>query len=139
MTSRTMTSQLEPYLSDSEVGSVATKIIDEEPWLQRYNSDFVTTRIDPPWHGQLPDGRTGWTRYPVVQFVIVSDHPRPLQRKYGARHGTVAAVWEKAYEDSVKESRHLVSGDRIAPAERIFRAVAAKHIEELESLASIMN
>ena len=132
-------SQLEPYLTDSEVSAVATKIIDEEPKLQRYNSDFVTTRIEPPWHGQLPDGRTGWTRNPVVQFVIVSDHPRPLQRKHGFRHATVAAAWEKAYEEAVRENKHLVTGNQMSPAERIFRAVAAKHIEELDSLASIIN
>jgi hypothetical protein len=130
---------MEPYLSDQEVSAVATKIIDEQPLLQRYNSDFATARIEPPWHGILPNGRTGWTSYPVVQFVIVSDHPRPLQRSFGVRHGTHACAWERAYEKAAKEFRDSVTGDSISPLERIFRAVAAKHIEELESLASIIN
>lgn len=137
-------SQLEPYLSDQEVSTVATKIIDEHPILQRYNSDFVTARIEPPWHGQLPDGRIGWTNHPVVQFIIVSDHPRSNKYKLlgagsGTRHTTVAAAWERAYEDAAKEHKHLVSSDQMSPLERIFRGVTARHIEQLESLASIIN
>lgn len=132
-------SQLEPYLSDNEVGAVATRIISESPVLQRYNSDFVTTRIEPPWHGRLPNGSTGWTSNPVVQFVVVSDHPRALQYKMGVRHATVATAWERAYEEAVKDHAHLVSGDAVQPLERIFRGVAAKHIEELTKLASIIN
>ena len=132
-------SQLEPYLSDQEVSTVATKIIDEHEKLQRYNSDFVTTRIEPPWHGQLPDGRVGWTSHPVVQFVVISDHPRPLQKKYGVRHGTYATAWERAYESAAKDFKDFVTGDTMPPLERIFRGVVAKHIEELDSLASIMN
>lgn len=133
--------QIEPYLSDQEVSSVATRIIDENAVLQRYNSDFLTTRIEPPWHGVLPDGTTGWTTRPVVQFIIVSDYPktRPIQRKHGVRHATVAAAWERAYEEAVKEEKHKVQGDRMPSLERIFRGVTKKHIEELESLASIMN
>ena len=132
-------SQLEPYLSDQEVSSVATKIIDENEKLQRYNSAFVTTRVEPPWHGQLPDGRVGWTAYPVVQFVILSDHPRPLQRSFGLKHGTYGSAWEGAYESAAKDFKRSVTGDTMSPLERIFRGVAAKHIEELDSLASIMN
>ena len=132
-------SKLEPYLSDQEVSSVATRIIDENPVLQRHNTDFVTARIEPPWHGLRPDGRTGWTTRPVVQFIAVSDHPRPLQRKYGFRHATVASAWEMAYEDAVKEYKHKVHGDQVTPLERIFRGVAQRHIEELESLSSIIN
>ena len=133
--------KIEPYLSDQEVSAVATRILDEYKVLQRHNSDFLTTRIEPPWHGLLPNGRTGWTTAPVVQFIIVSDYPktRPLQHRLGVRHATVAAAWERVYEKAAKEREHFVTGDEMPPLERIFRGVAAKHIEELASLASIIN
>jgi len=130
-------SQLEPFLPDVEVHAIQSKLYDEYPQLIDWNTDFATTRIEPPWHGQLPDGTTRTTRHPVVQFVIVSDHPRAIQRKMGVRHGTVATAWEQAYRDAV--STHYVSGDKMAPLETIFRGVLKKHIDEMASLNSIMN
>ena len=131
-------SQLEPYLTDEQVLRVQEKLYDEFPILQEYQTDFVSARIDPPWHGLLPNGKTGWTNSAVVQFVAVSDHPRPIQKKMGVRHGTTAVVWERAFEASVRESKHFVD-DRQPPEERIFRLLAAKHIEEMKSLSSIIS
>jgi len=132
-------SQLEPYLSDQEVNDVQSRLFEEYPQLIGFNTDFATTRIEPPWHGQLPDGSTGWTRNPVVQFVVVSDHPRPIQRKMGVRHGTVAATWQLAYELAVKSDGHYVIGSKDHPLMIIFRGLVKQHIDEMESLASIMN
>lgn len=57
----------------------------------------------------------------------------------GIRHATYATAWERAFEDARKDFQRSVTGDHQSPLEKIFRGVAAKHIEELESLASIMN
>jgi hypothetical protein len=132
-------SQLEPYLPDEEVLEVQNILYEEYPMLQKWNTNLVTTRIEPPWHGQLPDGTTRTTTHPVVQFLVVSDHPRPIQRKQGVRHGTVAISWQRAYEDAVKEQAHKVSGDEISPLENIFRTTLTKHVSEMKSLAQIMN
>lgn len=131
-------SQLEPYLPDDRVLRVQSKLYDEFPILQEYGTDFATGRIEPPWHGLLPNGRTGWTNNAVLQFIVVSDHPRPIQKRMGVRHGTTAAIWERAFEDSVNDAKHFVD-DRQPPEERIFRLLAAKHISEMQSLASIMS
>lgn len=132
-------SQLEPYLPDERVLRVQDKLYLENPVMVLHNTNLVTTRIEPPWYGLLPDGRTATTNHPVVQFVAVSDHPRPLQRKHGYRHATVATVWQQAFEDAEKDKTHYVSGDQAPPEEVIFRGVVAKHLEELDSLSSIMN
>jgi hypothetical protein len=133
-------SKLEPYLTDGEVARVQEKMYDEFPVLSDYHTDLVTARIEPPWYGQLPDGTTGHTNHAVVQFVAVSDNPRPIQRKMGVRHATVAAVWPQAFEDARSEQKHFVVGEQtIDPLERIFRMVIAKHLDEMDSLKSIMN
>jgi hypothetical protein len=137
-------SQLEPYLPDSQVGGVATRILDAEPVLQRYNAQFATARIEPPWHGLLPDGRVGWTRHPVIQFVIASDHPRSKFYKLlgsgkDSRHVTTATAWQQAFEQSVKDEKHLVSGGQMSSLEKVFRGLAAKHVKELNKLSNIIN
>ena len=132
-------SQLEPYLPDADVHALQTKLYEEFPRLIAWNTDLVTTRIEPPWHGQLPDGTTGWTRNPVVQFVLVSDHPRPMQSRMGVRHGTVATLWQAAFEQALKDEGHYVIGGNMGTLEYIFRGLLRKHVGEMESLASIMN
>jgi hypothetical protein len=133
------TPKLEPYLSDQRVGRVAEKLYEEFPILHDYGTDFATGRIEPPWHGILPNGTTGWTTHPVVQFIVVSDHPRPIQKKMGVRHATTAVIWPAAFEEAEKEQKHLVSGDEASPEERIFRVALAKHLDEMDSLKSIIN
>lgn len=132
------TPKLEPFLSDQRVSQVQDRLYEENPKLRDYNTDFVTGRIEPPWHGVLPDGSTGWTTHPVVQFIIVSDHPRPIQRKMGVRHATVGAIWPDAFTDAEKAKGHYVS-DEASPEERIFRGVLAKHLWEMDRLGRIMN
>lgn len=134
-----MSSQMEPYLADSEVLEVQGKLYDEYPQLKDWNTNLVTTRIEPPWHGQLPDGRTGWTQHPVVQFVVVSDHPRPIQRRMGVRHGTYAVAWQNVFESTRKARSHYVSNGETDPLETIFRAVLKQHIGEIRRLALIIN
>ena len=132
--------KLEPYLSDERVLRVQEKLYDDYPELADYHTDLVTARIEPPWYGQLPDGTTGHTNHAVVQFVAVSDHPRPIQRKNGIRHGTVATAWPAAFEEADAERGHYVVGEAtMDPLEKIFRMVVAKHLEEMDSLKSIMN
>ena len=131
-------SQLEPYLPDSEVQRVQSKLYDEFPQLVDWNTDFATARISPPWHGQLPDGTTGWTKNAVIQFVVVSDHPRPLQRKHGVRHGTVASAWQEAFEATRKEGSHYVIGEKMDPLEAIFRTTLNRHLNEMKSLSQII-
>lgn len=129
--------KLEPYLSDERVGRVAEKLGESFPVLREWNTDFVTGIISPPWHGLLPDGTTGWTTNEVVQFIVVSDHPRPLQRRMGVRHATTGAIWPAAFQEAAKEESHYVVGETVSAEERIFSAVLAKHITEMNSLASI--
>jgi hypothetical protein len=135
-----MTTKLEPYLSDERVQRVAEKLYGEYPILKRYPTDFATARIEAPWHGQLPDGSIGWTEHPVVQFVVVSDHPRPLQRRMGVRHASTGSVWPAAFEATEKEESTYIIGERTEPPEeRIFRALVMKHIVDLDRLSRIEN
>jgi hypothetical protein len=131
--------QIEPYLDDARVHAVAERVVETYPELIDYKTDFLTTRIEPPWYGQLPDGTTGYTNHAVVQFVLVSDNPRPIQQRMGVRHGTVATAWPTAFEEAEEEGHYVLGEKYVDPLERIFRMLAAKHIEELDSLKSIMN
>lgn len=131
--------KLEPYLPDQRVWDVAEKLYAEFPILSEWNTDFATGRIEPPWHGLLPDGSTAWTIHPVVQFIVVSDHPREIQRRHHVRHATTGIIWPKAFEEAEKEEKHYVVGEKQSPEERIFRAILAKHIDEMDSLKSISN
>jgi hypothetical protein len=132
-------SQLEPYLPDVDVQAIQAKLYDAYPRLIEWNTDVVTTRIAPPWHGQLPDGTTGTTKHAVLQFILISDHPRPMQRSKGIRHGTVASAWQQAFEQAMADEGHYVIGGSMGPLAQIFAGVLQKHIEEMESLASIIN
>lgn len=129
--------KMEPFLSDQRVGKVAEQLIEENPILVEYGTDFATAIIEPPWHGTLPSGYNGWTMNPVVQFIMISDHPRPIQKKQGARHGTTATIWPAAFEEADKERSHYVDG-RLSPEENIFRGMLKKHLEEMASLKSII-
>lgn len=130
---------MEPYLPDADVLAVQQKLYEEFPQLIGFNTDFVTTRIEPPYKGQLPDGTTGWTRHPVVQFIVVSDHPRPIQRKMGVRHGTVSSAWEQAFSTAMKEGGHFVIGGKMGPLEDVFRMTLTRHLYEMKKLSRIMN
>jgi len=134
-----MPEQIEVYLPDATVHAVQEKLYEKYPALIDWNTDFVSTRIEPPWYGPLPDGTTGTTNNPVVQFGCVSDHPRPIQRDQGVRHGTMATAWQQAFEDSKKEFGDYVVGGSLGPLESIFSMVVQKHIGEMKSLASIIN
>lgn len=57
----------------------------------------------------------------------------------GIRHGTVATVWQQAFEGAQREKGHLVSNGSQSPLETIFRGVLKKHLDEMESLKSIIN
>ena len=126
---------LEPYLSDHVVHAVQEKAYEKYPRLILWNTDFVTACMPVPWHGTLPNGKNGYTNNPVVEFIVVSDHPRPIQRKNGIRHATVATAWQQAFDESMKEAKN--SADRIDPVEVVFKLTLLKHIDEMESLASI--
>ena len=129
--------KLEPYLSDERVGRVAEKLGQEHQRLEDWNTDFVTAIIEPPWHGQLPEGNVGWATTPVVQFIVVSDHPRPIQKRMGVRHATTGTIWPKAFEEADKEESHYVVGEKQSVEERIFRAVLARHMWEMDRLSRI--
>jgi len=134
-----LVSQLEPYLPDADVHAIQSKLYEAFPKLIAWNTDLVTTRIEPPWYGNLPDGTTGRTTNPVVQFLVVSDHPRPIQRAQGVRHGTVASAWQRAFEEAQKGFGHYVISGKMGPLETIFRMVLNKHLKEMESLSQIIN
>lgn len=128
---------IEVYLPQNKVTNAQEKLVGKFPQLLLWKTDFLTTRITPPWHGALPDGNIGWTNHAVVQFVVVSDHPRPLQRNAGQRHTTVATAWEAAFEEALRE--YEASNDKPDPVETIFQLVVAKHRMEMDSLASIQH
>lgn len=133
-------SQLEPYLSDEEVIPVLEKLRKRFPKFERYDTEIAVGRIEPPWHGQLPEGNVGWTQHPVLQFVISSRHPRPIQQRIGARHNNNAVVWQNAFEETRKERKHYVVGETVQdPLYTIFDGLAMLHNEQLGSLESIIN
>lgn len=133
-------SDQEVYLPDERVIPVQDKLYLEYPLFVDWHTDFVTIRHEPPFTGTLPDGTVGTTQWPVLQFMVVSDYPatRVIQRKMGVRHATAATLWERAWEEADREYKHLV-GVKVDPLERIFRAIAFKHYDEMQSLASLMN
>jgi hypothetical protein len=136
-----MSSQ-EVYLPDERVLPVQQKLYEKYPSFIDWNTDFLTVRVE-DFEGQLPDGTSGKTPWPVIQFMIVSDYPasRPIQRAQGVRHATVATVWERAWEEGEKEFKngHYVNSKAEDPLEVIFAGVAHKHVEEITSLSQIMN
>ncbi len=134
-------SNQEIFLSDERVLPIQDILCVQFPRLLDHNADFVTIRHEPPFTGQLPDGRVGHADHAVIQFMVVSDNPRWYGRKYGLRHGTTATLWERAWEDSEKERLHghYVNGESMDPLERIFRGLVFRHLEEMKSLKEIMN
>lgn len=131
--------KLEAFLPDDRVTRIQEALYKEHPELRKYPTDLATARIEPPWHGKLPDGRVGWARHPVIQFIIASDHPRPIQRKAGARHVTRAIVWQQAFEDAEREKKFYVDSERVPTEERIFRGMLPKHLWDLDRLSRIQN
>ena len=131
--------QIEPYVPDYDVLRVQQKAYTKFPILLKYKTDFVTTRIQPPFKGLLPDGTTGWTKHALVQFICISDHPRPIQAKMGVRHGTVATAFQQAYDKAVRDMGTFVVGGKPGPLEDIFWGVLQKHLWEMDRLSRIIN
>jgi hypothetical protein len=130
--------KLHAHLPDSRVLPIQERLWLERPILAKYNAMFATSVIEPPWTGQLPDGRVGTTQHRVCQFIISSEHPRPLQRRLGLSHVSIASAWKHAWDNAERERKHYVTGGEMDPAERIFRALAAKHVSDLLSLESMI-
>lgn len=111
------------------------------PVLADAGTTFVTVRHEPPFTGQLPSGRVGATDNPVVQFLVVSNHPRPIQRKHGLKHITTGTVWEQAWETAEREwqNGHYVNPDAEDPLEVIYGGLLLKHTADYMSLKQMTN
>lgn len=133
------TDQLTVALPDQRVVPIQERLWLRYPSLVRYEAMFVTAYVEPPWTGQLPDGTTGTTRHPLIQFIISSQHPRPLQRKFGIHHVSIATAWRNAWELAEQERGRFVQGGARDPAEAIFAALAQKHARDLQDLERIMD
>jgi hypothetical protein len=133
------TPSLHVALSDQRVLPLQDKSWLKHPILAKYEALFATAYVEPPYSGPLPDGTTGKTNHPLVQFIISSQHPRPIQRKHGINHVNIATAWRNAWDESEKDRARFVQGGAIDPAERIFAALAQKHASDLKSLESITN
>lgn len=116
---------LEPYMPDGRVLPIQERAWIRYPILAKYDSQFATALVELP--GQ----------HSKIQFIISSEHPRPVQRKYGYRHVGVATVFQRAWEDSERERRHFVSAGEMDPAERVFRALAQKQVSDLRNLEAM--
>lgn len=126
--------EIEVYLEDVRVLRIQEKLWREYPILLKYGAMFATTTHDGPYTGQLPTGENGTTPHPVVQFIITSTHPRPLQQKHGVPQVSAATVFRQAWEEAEKERKHYVTGGSMDPAEKVFRMLAHKHASDLQSL-----
>lgn len=136
--------QTEVYLPDFRVAQVQEKVVRDYPLFIDWHTNFATFIHMPPYTGQLPDGSTGTTLNEVVQFALVSDYPatRKIQREQGVRHGTLATVWMRAFEQAeytYQKGGHFAGMQQGDPVLTIFRALAHKHYNEMMDLASIMN
>ena len=131
-----MSNEPEVYLPDSRLEPVADTILARYPLLMEHNAEFVTVRHEPPFTGQLPEGKVGTSNIPVVQFLIVSQHPRPIQQKMGIKHTTVGTVYEVGWEQAEQEYKngHYVNGGTTDPLLTIYMGLAFKHSEDLRSL-----
>lgn len=132
----------EVYLPDDRVLPVQERLSRQYPTLISAGSKFVTVRHEPPFTGQLPDGRVGHTDRPIVQFLVVSPHPR--RWKYanpGMQHVTVGTVYERDWEDAEGEYRngHYVHVEKRDPLEVIYAGLARKHVDDLISLNQIID
>lgn len=141
---RAPSGQTEVYLPDQRVWQAQEQIVRKYPLFLDLHTDFATVLHQPPWTGQLPDGTTGTTLNEVLQFVLVSDYPatRKIQREHGVRHGSVATVWQRAFdvaEYTYQKGGHFAGQGKDDPVLGIFSALAHKHYTEIMDLASIMN
>lgn len=129
----------EPYLPDDRVMRHQERAWLRHPVLAKYDAMFATALVEPPYEGQLPDGTTGRTTHPLVQFIVASSHPRPIQRRMGIQHVNVAIAWRRAWDGADKERGHYVQGGAPDPAGTIFDKLAEKHARDLLSLESIID
>lgn len=127
-----------PYLPDNVVYPVQEKMWFKYPILAKYVAMFATTSADPGWEGRLPDGTYGISKYPTVQFIIMSKHPRPVQRKYDIPHVSLATAWKQAWDEAQAERRHYVTGEDPEPVEKVFGALAWKHAEDLRNFEEMI-
>lgn len=131
----------EVYLPDERVIPVQEKLVQEYPSILG-STDFLTVRHEPPFTGQLPDGRVGTTDRVVVQFLVVSPHPRRfVYGNPGQKLTTQGAVWESDWEDAEREYRngHYVNVNAKDPLEVIFRGLVLKHSGDIVSLKQLIN
>lgn len=130
--------EIEVYLEDVRVLRIQEKMWREFPILLKYGAMFATSTTDGPYTGQLPTGEHGTTPHAVVQFIISSTHPRPLQRQHNVPHISAATAFRQAWEESEKERKHYVTGESMDPAEKVFRMLAMKHARDLQNFEDII-
>lgn len=132
----------EVYLPDDRVIPVQEKLVREYPILIESGTEFVSVRHEPPFTGQLPTGEVGSTDRAVVQFLVVSPHPRRwLYGNPGTKLTSTGTVWETDWEEAEQEYRngHYVHTDKRDPLEVIYAGLCAKHVADLVSLKQIIN
>lgn len=127
----------QPLLDDSRVGKIADRLRLEFPDIP-YETQFVTAVIEPPYNAHNGTEQYREERWPAFQFMVLSPHPRPLQRKRGMLHAKVATGFKAAWDEQEAERKHYVTADE-DPAYKIFRALAWSFIQERRSLLQITN
>jgi hypothetical protein len=131
-------SEVQVHLPDDRVLRIQEKVWLRFPILAKYNAILVTALVDAGWEGNLPTGEYGVAPWTVAQFIISSEHPRPVQHKYGIPHISMATVWKQAWDDAERERSQFVSGGDIDPAEKIFMGLGMKHASDLKSFEEMM-
>ena len=138
----------EVYLPDSRVIPILERMWQRYPTLAMAGTEFVTVRHEPPFSGQMPDGRVGTTDEVIVQFLVVSPHPRRFEYRMRNMEGamgmlltTAGTVFEIGWEQAEAEYRNgrYVQVDKRDPLEVIYDGLCQKHVADIVSLNELMN
>lgn len=138
----------EVFLPDDRVLPVQDRLYLKYPRLITTGAEFVTVRHEPPFTGQLPEGRVGTTQSAVVQFLLVSPHPRAeayrargIKVGAGLKHVTAGTVYERGWEEAESEYRNgrYVHVDKRDPLEVIYEPLVIKHLQDWLSLKQLIN
>ena len=130
------------YLPDSRVERVREHLLLKYPLLAAEGTELLTVRHEPPFTGQLPGGEVGTTEDVVLQFLLVTPHPRRMVYKQpGMKLTTQGTLWEVGWLEAEREytNNHYVRGEQTDPLQVIYEGLAYKHVQDIISMKQLSN
>ena len=114
----------EPLLTDARLTQIEDQVRRNVKGLD--DTTFVTAKVHPT------------EPHPAeAHFLLLTLHPRPLQRAAGQLHGTVIREPLSQWESGEKDRGHFVTD--ADPALRYFAALATQHTAELQNFRDMQD